>query len=325
MDEPKWLSVADVRNIQEEEVLHSSDIKGIRDIGLLESAVARPQNLFLYSDASTTVFDLAATYAEGIAANHPFIDANKRTGLTSAGLFLKKNGFELGLLEQNDRSMIVNLVKGNVSREEFSDMLKRNSTPLWDSQGDDTPPAVETKPIEVPKTSPLGEIAHSFNDIGKKTGTLGGLLFGTSAGALMLADGANAAEAGAAAYETVVPYGETQVDLLEGDVAAASRSATVETISNGAGIVCAAAGTILAPGVGTVAGGVGCSVGAGFLADMLLPKTDKAVNERMLAEITQYLEDNPPEMVRKNMEGSPQSRSILNSHMNIALNQVVDK
>lgn len=66
---------------------------GVRDAGLLESALARPKNLFAYSEAEFTMADLAAAYAFGISSNHPFVDRNKQTAMQMAFVFLEFNGF----------------------------------------------------------------------------------------------------------------------------------------------------------------------------------------------------------------------------------------
>jgi len=69
--------------------------EGVRDVGLLESALARPKNLFAYSEQNVSIARLAASYAQGIVANHPFVDGNKRTAFTVSLTFLKLNGVEV--------------------------------------------------------------------------------------------------------------------------------------------------------------------------------------------------------------------------------------
>jgi death-on-curing protein len=112
--------------------LHESAIKnhggsfGIRDMGLLESALARPQNYYAYGERDR--FLLAAAYAEGIARNHPFIDGNKRTAYATAGLFLFANGYLLNIPSVPAQiSLFENLSMGQVNREELGEFYRQNT------------------------------------------------------------------------------------------------------------------------------------------------------------------------------------------------------
>lgn len=97
---------------------------GIRDEGLLESALNRPIQLFHYE--SPTLFEMAAAYAFGIVKNHPFLDGNKRTGFTVAGLFLEFNGFSLQAPETEAVLQTVALAAGEVSASEYAQWLEAN-------------------------------------------------------------------------------------------------------------------------------------------------------------------------------------------------------
>lgn len=92
---------------------------GIRDEVLLESALSRPRQRFSYEPEST-LFDLAAAYAFGLAKNHPFIDGNKRAALAIAALFLELNGFSLDAPEPEAVVMIENLAASHLSESEFA-------------------------------------------------------------------------------------------------------------------------------------------------------------------------------------------------------------
>lgn len=92
--EPRWVSKRALLLLHEESLAAFGGRSGLRDESLLESALARPQNLYSYH-AKSTIADLAAAYGAGIARNHPFIDGNKRTAFLSIGLFLAINGFRL--------------------------------------------------------------------------------------------------------------------------------------------------------------------------------------------------------------------------------------
>ena len=101
---PEWLTKDSVVEIHTAVVDASGGSHGLRDEALLESALSRPQNVFAYEN-DVSVFALAASYAEAITHNHPFVDGNKRTAFAVAGLFLEINGYEL-MLEQHTEIMV---------------------------------------------------------------------------------------------------------------------------------------------------------------------------------------------------------------------------
>ena len=98
---------------------------GVRDAGLLDSALSRPVNLFSYGDPDLPA--LAAAYAAGIIKNHPFIDGNKRTGFAAAATFLDRNGLELTASEGEATRMTLDLASGTVSEEEYAAWLRTNT------------------------------------------------------------------------------------------------------------------------------------------------------------------------------------------------------
>lgn len=114
----------------------------------------------------------------------------------------------------------------------------------------------------------MADMAETFGRMGKNGGFIAGTAFGTLAGAFTLAAGGSTAAAAEAVYEGVVPYGETQIDVLRGDTQAMKRSATVETVSNigaaGGALAGAAIGTMILPGVGTAVGAAVGGIGAGI-------------------------------------------------------------
>jgi death-on-curing protein len=89
-EEPKWVAASVVLAIHDEQIAEHGGGGGVRDETLLESALARPKNLFGYEEAGLS--QLAAAYAYGVCKNHPFIDGDKRTSLVVAELFLALNG-----------------------------------------------------------------------------------------------------------------------------------------------------------------------------------------------------------------------------------------
>ena len=99
---------------------------GIRDEGLLDSALGRPQNLFAYG--KPVLFDLAASYAFGLVKNHPFIDGNKRTGFIVAATFLELNGIRFGATEVDAALRTFALAAGEMTEAAFAAWLESSST-----------------------------------------------------------------------------------------------------------------------------------------------------------------------------------------------------
>jgi death-on-curing protein len=93
MTEWVWIDPTVVLAVHEEQLAEHGGSPGVRDIGLLESALARPMNLVAYGEPD--IAELAASYGVGIARNHPFVDGNKRTAFVSVELFLRLNGYRL--------------------------------------------------------------------------------------------------------------------------------------------------------------------------------------------------------------------------------------
>ena len=124
--DPKWVTRQLVEYIHEGVIEIGGGAYGLRDAALLESALARPQNLQAYGE--TDIFELAASYAEGIARNHAFVDGNKRTAFFVASDFLEQNGYELrSAVNQEHADMMVELGQGNITREEAAEHLRKHS------------------------------------------------------------------------------------------------------------------------------------------------------------------------------------------------------
>jgi death-on-curing protein len=100
--------------------------EGIRDEGLLQSALARPQNLLAYGDPPPDLASLAAAYAYGIAQNHPFVDGNKRTSLIVARLFLLLNGINLVATQEEKYSTFLALAAGELSEENLANWMREH-------------------------------------------------------------------------------------------------------------------------------------------------------------------------------------------------------
>jgi death on curing protein len=120
----KFLSKKVVLAIHNEQISQHGGLSGIRDDGLLDSAMNRPINLHLYENASIIV--CAAAYAFGLIRNHPFQDGNKRTGFISAITFLILNGVDIKIEEQEVVLFISDLASGNQSELEVIDWLHKH-------------------------------------------------------------------------------------------------------------------------------------------------------------------------------------------------------
>ena len=99
---------------------------GVRDLGLIESAVARPEASFDGQDLYTNIFDKAAALLQSLLKNHPFVDGNKRTALTSAGLFLNLNGWELINSHEEEVEFAIAVDNQHLPLEQISKWLKEH-------------------------------------------------------------------------------------------------------------------------------------------------------------------------------------------------------
>jgi death-on-curing protein len=103
-------------------------LAGIRDLGLIESAVGRPQATFDGGDLYKTIFEKGAALLQSLLKNHPFVDGNKRTALTSAGMFLKLNGYQLINNHDNEVSFALKVDNEYLSVEQIAEWLKKHAT-----------------------------------------------------------------------------------------------------------------------------------------------------------------------------------------------------
>jgi len=128
MSEPRWLDIDIVLDFHAEQLSLFGGADGIRDIGLLESALARPINKFAYGE--TDVAALAAAYGFGIARNHPFVDGNKRTALASMIVFLGLNGIDLDAPQEAATAIVLSLAAGEIAEDVLARWIAAHSKPL---------------------------------------------------------------------------------------------------------------------------------------------------------------------------------------------------
>ena len=122
-----WLDIAVIYAVHDEQLAEHGGSAGVRDRGLLESALARPQNLTAYGQPDAV--DLAAAYGFGIARNHPFIDGNKRTAFVAVELFLELNGYELTATDADCVLTMLALAAGEIDESTFARWIRSNSKP----------------------------------------------------------------------------------------------------------------------------------------------------------------------------------------------------
>jgi death-on-curing protein len=125
VEQPIWIDLEVVLAIHDEQLAEHGGQAGVRDRGLLESALVRPRNQFEYGESSLT--RLAAAYAFGISRNHPFLDGNKRTSLVVAELFLELNGFELVASDAVCVATFLSLAAGELTEDELAHWVTENS------------------------------------------------------------------------------------------------------------------------------------------------------------------------------------------------------
>jgi death-on-curing protein len=127
MNEPFWLTREIVIAIHDEQLAIHGGAGGLRDEGMLESALDRARNRWAYEQADLA--ELAAAYAFGIAGNHPFVDGNKRTSLLALYTFLGVNGIDFIVPEADAAAIILALAAGEVSEKSLTRWIKDNWPP----------------------------------------------------------------------------------------------------------------------------------------------------------------------------------------------------
>ena len=119
-----WLEKALVLAVHDRQVAEHGGSAGVRDEGLLESALARPQQLHAYGDPAPDLADLAAALAYGLARNHPFVDGNKRTAHVAYRVFLELNGAELLATDEEKYAAMLALAEGKLAEGDFAAWLR---------------------------------------------------------------------------------------------------------------------------------------------------------------------------------------------------------
>ena len=122
----RWISKPALMLLHGESLAAHGGLEGLRDEGLLDSALGRPLNLLAYADpaAPPDVAALAASYAVALAKNHPFVDGNKRAAFLATGLFLYLNGYRLNASQADATITVLGLADGDITESEFANWLR---------------------------------------------------------------------------------------------------------------------------------------------------------------------------------------------------------
>ena len=127
MKEPVWIDERDALALHDRLLALHGGAVGLRDDGLLKSALARPQQHIAYAE-SPDIVDMAAAYTGGIVRNHPFLDGNKRTGFVVGVLFLELNGYRFNASEEDAAQMVLELASGNLDEAGYIAFLRAHAS-----------------------------------------------------------------------------------------------------------------------------------------------------------------------------------------------------
>lgn len=123
--EPLWIEERDAVAIHDRLLAHHGGATGLRDLGLLQSALARPRQHYAYAKTPDVV-EMAALYTAGAVRNHPFVDGNKRTGFVIGVLFLELHGFDFKASEEDALQAVMALAAGTLDEARYTEWLREN-------------------------------------------------------------------------------------------------------------------------------------------------------------------------------------------------------
>ena len=126
MSEPTWINLRVIQAFHDRQINEHGGLPGLRDGGLLLSALSRPENAYHCSDPKPDAAELAAAYGFGFAKNYPFNDANKRTALIAMRLFLRLNGYDLAASPEDKYKMIIRVAASNISENELAQWVRKH-------------------------------------------------------------------------------------------------------------------------------------------------------------------------------------------------------
>ncbi|HQK89280.1 type II toxin-antitoxin system death-on-curing family toxin [Mangrovibacter phragmitis] len=128
--EPKFLSLTEVLDIHQDQLVRYGGGSGIRDIELLKSALGMPAATYGGEYLHTDVYEMAAAYLFHLVKNHPFVDGNKRVGAVAALVFLVLNGYDFDAPEDDFAEMVLAVARGEIDKAEVAVFIRRWSQSL---------------------------------------------------------------------------------------------------------------------------------------------------------------------------------------------------
>lgn len=126
MTEPVWIDARDALMLHDQLLALHGGAAGVRDDGLLQSALARPQQHYAYADTPDLI-EMATAYTAGIVRNHPFVDGNKRTGFVVGILFLELNGYRFTATQERAAQAVIALAAGTLNEAGYTSFLRANT------------------------------------------------------------------------------------------------------------------------------------------------------------------------------------------------------
>jgi death-on-curing protein len=128
MNEPTWITESAVREIHHRQLHEHGGLDGVRDPGMLSSALSRPKNFFAYANPKPDIAAVAAAYAYGIIRNHAFVDGNKRTAYVVCRTFLLINGFDIVATADEKHRAFISVAEGSMSDEALAAWIRERLT-----------------------------------------------------------------------------------------------------------------------------------------------------------------------------------------------------
>jgi death on curing protein len=126
----EWLTIAEVLAIHDEQIAEHGGSDGVRDINVIESAIARPRQLMNFEHRRPDMAALAATLAFGLAKNHGFVDGNKRTSVVATETFLALNGRKITASDEQIVQVWTDLAAGRLSQAKLAEWLRAHTTQM---------------------------------------------------------------------------------------------------------------------------------------------------------------------------------------------------
>lgn len=124
MDEPIWLDEPEIRAVHNRQLAEHGGLPGVREPGGLESALARPKQLWSYGEPPPDLAALATAYAGGFVCNHPFVDGNKRVAHVAVRLFLRLNGWDLDASPESKYLAMLGLASSEISEADYAAWIR---------------------------------------------------------------------------------------------------------------------------------------------------------------------------------------------------------